>query len=86
VYARNCVYKHVTGWEAFEPALTRAEEIDIDQIWRIAAEIPPEWYEFDTAGLNRLVEGLYSRRSAIRALITAFRHSTRTPFPNWTSA
>ena len=86
VYARNYVYKHVTGWNAFEPALTRAEEIDINQIWRIAAEIPPEWYEFDTAGLNRLIESLYSRRSAIRALITAFRHSTRTPFPNWTSA
>jgi hypothetical protein len=61
----------------------RAEEIDIDQIWRIAAEIPAEWYESDTAGLNRLIEGLYTRRSAIRGLITPFRHSTRTPFPNW---
>jgi hypothetical protein len=86
VYARNCVYNHVTGWDAFEPALTRTEEIDIGQIWRIAADIPAEWYEFDTAGLNRLIEGLYSRRSAIRALITAFRHSSRAPFPNWTSA
>jgi hypothetical protein len=85
VYARNCVYNHVTGWDAFEPALTRAEEMKIDDIWRIAAEIPAEWYEFDTAGLNRLVEGLHTRRSAIRALITAFRHSSRTPFPNWTS-
>jgi hypothetical protein len=86
VYARNHVYKHVTGWDAFEPALTRAEEIDIDQICRIAAEIPPEWYEFDTAGLNRLVETLYSRRFAIRTLITAFRKSSRNPFPHWTSA
>ncbi len=86
VYARNCVYNHVTGWDAFEPALTRAEEMDIDQIWGIAAEIPAEWYESDTAGLKRLVEGLHCRRSAIRGLITAFRHSTRTPFPNWTSA
>jgi hypothetical protein len=76
----------VTGWDAFEPALTRAEEMNIDQICRIAAEIPPEWYESDTVGLNRLIEALYSRRSAIRALITAFRHSTRTPFPNWTTA
>jgi hypothetical protein len=86
VYARNYVYKHVTGWDSFEPALTRAEQMNIDQIWRIAAEIPAEWYEFDIAGLNRLVGGLCSRRSAIRALITAFRHSTRTPFPNWTAA
>ena len=85
VYGRNCVYNHVTGWDAFEPALTRAEEMDVDQIWRIAAEIPAEWYEFDTAGLNRLVEELYSRSAVIRALITAFRQSSRTPFPNWTS-
>jgi hypothetical protein len=86
VYARNPVYEHIKGWEAFEPALTCAEQMDIDQIWRIAAEIPAEWYESDTAGLNRLIETLHSRRSAIRALITAFRHSSRTPFPNWTSA
>jgi hypothetical protein len=47
VYARNCVYKHVAGWDAFEPALTHAEQMDVDDIWRIAAAIPPEWYEFD---------------------------------------
>jgi hypothetical protein len=86
VYARNCVYEHVRGWDSFEPALTRAEEMSIDRIWSIAAQIPPEWYEFDTAGLNRLIEALYSRRSAIRALIRAFRQSSRAPFPNWTSA
>jgi len=56
-------YKHVVGWDTFEPALTRAEEMDIDSIWRIAAAIPQEWYEFDTDGLNRLVETLYSRRA-----------------------
>jgi hypothetical protein len=60
--------------------------MDIDQIWPIAAEIPLEWYQFDTADLNRLVESLYSRRSSIRALIMAFRHSSRAAFPNWTSA
>ena len=86
VYARNSVYNHVTGWDAFEPALTRAEEMKIDDIWRIAAEIPAEWYEFDKDGLDRLIEALYSRRSTIRALITTFRHSSRTPFPNWISA
>lgn len=86
VYARNPVYEHIKGWEAFEPALTRAEEMGIDQIWRIAAEIPSEWYEHDCDGLNRLVELLYDRRSSIRGLITEFRNSSRAPFPNWTSA
>jgi hypothetical protein len=86
VYARNCVYAEVKGWDAFEPALTRAEEMGIDEICRIAADIPDEWYEFDAHGLSRLVEALYNRRSAIRPLITAFRGSSRNPFPLWTVA
>jgi len=83
VYANNCVYEGVTGWDAFEPALTRAEEMDSDTIWRSAAEIPEEWYEGDRDGLHRLVEALHHRRGAIRKLITEFRRSGRNPFPNW---
>jgi hypothetical protein len=83
VYANNCVYEGVTGWEAFEPTLTRAKEMDSDIIWRCAAEIPEEWYEGDRDGLRRLVEALHHRRGAIRNLITEFRRSSRNPFPNW---
>jgi hypothetical protein len=83
VYANNCVYEDVTGWDAFEPVLTRAEEMDSDTIWRCAAEIPEEWYEGDRDGLNRLVEALHHRRGAIRNLITEFRRSSRSPFSNW---
>jgi len=86
VYAKNCVYKHVVGWDTFEPTLTRAEEMDIDEIWRVAAAIPQEWYEFDRDGLDRLVGVLYKRRTVIRDLITAFRQSSRNPFPNWTAS
>jgi hypothetical protein len=49
VYATNCVYEAVTGWDAFEPALTKAEEMAADVIWNCAAEIPEEWYEGDGA-------------------------------------
>jgi hypothetical protein len=86
VYANNCVYEGVTGWEAFEPALTRAEEMDADTIWRCAAAIPEEWYEGDRDGLHRLVETLCSRRGMIRGLISLFRESPRNPFPNWRDA
>jgi hypothetical protein len=82
VYATNCVYEGVAGWEAFEPALTRAEEMDADAIWRCAVDIPEEWYEGDRDGLNQLVEALHYRRGIIRKLITEFRTSTRSPFPN----
>jgi hypothetical protein len=83
VYANNCVYEGVAGWASFEPALTRAEEMDADTIWRCAVEIPEEWYEGDRGGLIRLVEALHHRRGAIRKLITEFRRSSRSPFPNW---
>jgi hypothetical protein len=83
VYANNCVYEGVMGLEAFEPALSRAEEMDAHTIWRCAADIPEEWYEGDRDGLNRLVEALQHRRGAIRTLITEFRRSSRNPFPSW---
>lgn len=83
VYCKNCVYKTVSGWEAFEPGLSRAESMDANDIWQIAADIPEEWYEWDKDGLNRLVETLCLRRSIIHKLIAEFRRSTRNPFPNW---
>lgn len=83
VFANNCVYEGVTGWEAFEPALIRAEEMDSDAIWRCALDIPEEWYEGDRDGLHRLVEELDRRRWLIRRLISIFRESPRKPFPNW---
>jgi hypothetical protein len=83
VYSRNHVYSSVTGWNAFEPALTRAEEASPIDIWRCADSIPPEWYGNDHAALETLVETLYERRLKIRDLITAFRESSRQPFPNW---
>jgi HipA-like kinase len=84
VYARPRVYESVTGWETFEPALTRAEQIEISDLSRFAAQIPEEWYEYDVDGLNRLIEALYRRRSIIRSLISDFRKSNRNPFPKWT--
>ncbi len=83
-YARNCVYRMVAGWDAFEPALSRAEEMDLEEIWRIACCIPEEWYEHDLEGLRRITEALYGRRVRIRDLITDFGRSNRNPFPNWT--
>lgn len=82
-YANNCVYEGVTGWDAFEPALSRAEQMDAHAIWQCAADIPEEWYEGDRVGLERVVETLYSRRPGIRKLIGEFCKSTRDPFPNW---
>ncbi len=82
-YANNCVYEAVMGWEAFEPALSRAEQMDAHTIWQCAADIPEEWYEGDRIGLERVVATLLHRRPTIRKLIGEFRRSSRNPFPNW---
>lgn len=83
VYYRNYVYRDVTGWESFEPVLSRAERMTWFDLCHCADELPRVWYEGDTHGLRRLIEVLYERRSIIRALIEDFRHSPRNPFPNW---
>jgi len=51
----------VRGWDCFDSALSRAEEMDAGGIWQIGADIPEEWYDGDRDALNRLVEALYSK-------------------------
>ncbi len=83
VYARNLVYAHVTGWESFEPWLSRMEKLDPQAVWSIAEGIPPEWYGGSVSEMEALVEKLLARRSRVRELILSFRESSRMPFPNW---
>ncbi len=82
VYAQNCVYDWVTGWDSFEPWITRVEEMAPEVLWSIAEIIPPEWYG-DPAELELLLETMLKRRTRVRELITSFRESSRNPFPNW---
>jgi hypothetical protein len=44
VYGRNFVYDHVTGWDSFEPVLSRAEEMGSDDLWKLAQAMPEEWW------------------------------------------
>jgi hypothetical protein len=81
--ARNSAYERVTGWQVFEPTLSRIAQISEETLRGIAGEIPPEWYEHNSEALSRLIESLYQRRSLVAELITSFRNSTRNPFPNW---
>lgn len=83
VFARNDVYARVTGWESFEPWLTRVEEFAAEKLWEIAEAVPLEWYGGDPAVLEKLMETLLVRRARVRELLGAFRDSNREPFPNW---
>jgi len=83
VYYRNDVYREISGWESFEPWLTRMETMPADTVWDAASEVPPEWYGGDLSEMEALVEKLLARRSRIRELIEGFGKSDRRPFPKW---
>ena len=83
VYYRNDVYREVTGWESFEPWLTRMETLPAETVWEAASEVPPEWYGGDMSEMEALVEKLLVRRGRIRELIEGFGKSERKPFPKW---
>ncbi len=83
VYGTNSVYEGIRGWEDFEPWLSCLESLDEKAIGEAASAIPPEWYEGDWDAVEQLIAALAKRRSRVRELITAFRNSSRRPFPNW---
>lgn len=81
VYVRNIVYSGVTGWESFEPWLSRIEHFPPAKLGAIMASIPREWAS--EPELARLEADILARRSWVRALIAAVRLTLRAPFPNW---
>jgi hypothetical protein len=85
VYNRNLVYGKVTGWESFEPWLSRVETLAPEIVWEIAETVPPAWYGGDLADMESLVKALLERRARVREWIVQFRDSDRNPFPKWMS-
>jgi hypothetical protein len=83
VYSQNEVYENVLGWDSFEPWLSRIEDMGRNAISGASEEIPPDWYGGNKCALEALVRMLVDRRTMIRSLLTAFRLSSRKPFPNW---
>ena len=81
-YALNEVYAHIRSVEDFSPWLERIENVQADELARIAEEIPVEWYGARSE-MRELLEKLLERRRIVRQLIGDFRTSSRNPFPNW---
>jgi hypothetical protein len=86
VYARTEVYGTVTGWDSFEPWLSRIERMPAGAIWRAAEAVPAEWYGDDRNAFEQLVATLIERRNKVRHLIEAFQQSPRRPFARWSCA
>ncbi len=83
LYARRVVYEGVTGWESFEPWLTRLLSMDWCDAQALAERIPLAWYARDAAALDRLIHELGRRRGRVKELIQGVRQSSRNPFPHW---
>lgn len=84
LYDRKVVYEQVRGIESFEPWLDVLEsKIGPQLLLDLAKTIPPEWYEFDSQSLHRLLEQLDSRRHRVRALLWSARNAYPLYFPNW---
>jgi hypothetical protein len=83
VFGRNDVYAGVTGWDSFEPWLSRIESFSDSSLWPLVDRIPPEWYGSAVYELEQLVTLLLERRPHVRDLILSFKNSSRNPFPNW---
>lgn len=83
VFAQKCAYSSVTGWESFEPWLSRVEQFDPQSLWEIAEVVPREWYGGEISDLENLMDKLIRRRDRVRELIIQFRYSSKDPFPNW---
>jgi hypothetical protein len=73
----------VTGWDSFEPWLSRMESFDPGILWELAGAVPPEWYGAADDELERMLDKLLARRAKVRDLLESFRESSRNPFPNW---
>ena len=83
VFARNDVYVGITGWNSFEPWLSRIESFRESSLRSLVDQIPPEWYGSAVDDLDRLLCQLQERRSLVRDLVISFKNSSRNPFPNW---
>jgi hypothetical protein len=85
LYLRALVYGSVRGMDSFAPWLDRLMPRTMpDVLGELAAEIPPQWYDFDQDALEQMMEQLLRRRALIEDLIVAAKNSNRQPFPNWT--
>lgn len=85
LYCRSAVYERVRSIQAFEPWLSRVEQIKRDELFAVVDGIPRSWYETYRDAVEDLLDRLYKRRMRVRELLHSAKESSRLPFPNWTT-
>ena len=77
------MYAGITGWESFEPWMSRIENFHESSLWPLVDQIPPEWYDSGTDLFQQLLSRLLERRTKVQDLLVSFKNSSRSPFPHW---
>jgi len=77
------VYREVTGWESFDPFLTRLVSIQPSVLEEVAAAVPAQWYDGNRGSLDYLLERLLTRRSQLHKMIAEARKRDSDLFPSW---
>ena len=84
IYPRAWVYERVTGYDSFEPWLSRITACSDQVLDEAGRRVPWEWwYDGDPEALERLLGKLYERRKLVPELLRAAKNGARDPFPNW---
>ena len=79
------MYAGITGWNSFEPWLSKIECFAESSLWPLADHVPPEWYGSAVDELERLLTNLLNCRPRVRELILSFKNSSRNAFPDWSA-
>ena len=83
LYSRREVYQGVTGFDSFEPWLSRIRNISTEALDDAYKRIPAEWHGGEWDRLEDLLERLYVRRQKLPELLARGKLADRDPFPSW---
>jgi hypothetical protein len=84
LYARPAAYEQITGWDSFEPWLTRILHFPDSVVDRALRSMPSTWLEpGEEELLEKLLEQLLRRRRRVPELLEAARAARPDYFPNW---
>ena len=83
LFDRPIVYRDITGWDSFEPFMSRFLTIKPEVVWGIAQSVPSAWSDTHDNSLADLIEILLKRRSSIHELIDCSRAANPQLFPHW---
>lgn len=83
LYARHEVYDKVSGYDSFEPYLSRIVDLPVEVMDKALESPAAEWFEDDFDEFEAMLETLYERRKRAPELLRKGKQAERDPFPKW---